>query len=378
MNTDKKRRAVLGFLLLMVPLTGLLLILLAVGGPSTLSGSDMVLFTIPLCVVFAALCRSSLYMCRALHPVQTKPLTLLVAHATAALAASALWQVVAMGLIQLFPPATQTALTARLPLLFGVGFTYYLLSVVFHYLVLTIEQQHAVEQRMVEAQTLAREAELKALRAQLNPHFLFNALNSITALTGTEPARAREMTITLSEFLRGSLGAGDKRTIPFAEELGLSRHYLRIELIRFANRMEVSEDIADDTLDVEVPPLLLQPLVENAVKHGVAGLVSGGWVRLAARLEGASGESNCLRVTVENNFDPEAPRRTGSGHGLNIVEQRLATYYGDEATLRTFIDNAREGAPAYRAEMRLPIVTPGPGNEEESEDDSGHEYRIGD
>jgi len=350
MNNDKNRRVALGFFLLLFPLTGLLIILLAVQGQSVLGLMDIVLFALPLCVVFAMLCRSSLYMCRALHPLHTRLTTLVVAHAMAALAASGLWQVTALGLIRIFPPATRAALSARLPLLFGVGITYYLLSVVFHYLVLTMKEQHAVEQRMVEAQTLAREAELKALRAQLNPHFLFNALNSIAALTGSEPDRARQMTITLSDFLRGSLGVGDKWTIPFAEELDLSRHYLRIELIRFSDRMELREEIAEDTLDVQVPPLLLQPLVENAVKHGVAGLVTGGWVQLTARRD-----RDLLRVTVENNYDPDAPRRPGGGHGLNIVEQRLATYFGDAASLRTSLERPDQDDPVHRAELRLPI-----------------------
>jgi len=344
-----KRRDALGFFLLLAPLTGLVLILLAVAGRPDLTWWYRVLFALPLCVVFAALCRSSLYMCRALQPMKTQVSTLVVAHATAALAASGLWQVAALGLIQVFPTTTHAALSALLPALFGVSFTYYLLAVVFHYLVLTMEEQHTAEQRMLEAQTLAREAELKALRAQLNPHFLFNALNSITALTATEPDRAREMTITLSEFLRGSLGVGDKRTIPFAEELGLSRRYLQIELVRFADRMRLREEIADDTLDVGVPPLVLQPLVENAVKHGVAGLVSDGWVRLAAHRQG-----DRLRVLVENSYDPEAPRRTGGGHGLTIVEQRLATYYGDAAALRTTITGDDDDHPVYRAEIRLP------------------------
>lgn len=370
MNKNSKRRAALGFSLLLFPLTGLLLILLTVGGESVLSVWDKVLFALPLCVVFAFLCRSSLYMCRALHPVKTPLLTLVVAHATAALAASGLWQIVALALIRLFPTAAHTSLSARLPLLFGVGFTYYLLSVVFHYLVLTMQEQHAVEQRMVEVQTLAREAELKALRAQLNPHFLFNALNSITALTGTEPDRARDMTITLSEFLRGSLGVGDKHTIPFAEELGLSRHYLRIERIRFDDRMELREEIEDDTLDVEVPPLLLQPLVENAVKHGVAGLVAGGWVRLTAQRDTHKGDNDILRVIVENNYDPEAPRPPGGGHGLRIVEQRLATYYGDAATLKTSLDPQGGDHPAYRAELRLPTTQEMPGaRRQETKDD---------
>lgn len=350
---DRKRRAALGYLLLLLPLTALLLFLLAFQNHAGLQWTDLVLFGVPLCVVFAFLCRSSLYMCRALHPARAGLRTLLIAHGIAALAASALWQLLARGLIHLFPPDAQVVLTARLPLLFGLGLTYYLLSVVFHYLVLTLQERYAAEQRLVEAQTLAREAELKALRAQLNPHFLFNALNSITALTSTAPDRARDMTITLSEFLRGSLGVGDKHTITFAEELGLSRSYLEIELIRFADRMELQQDIAEDTLDAQVPPLILQPLVENAVKHGVAGLVSGGWVQLSAHLEDGR-----LRVTVENNRDLDAPRRSGGGHGLRIVEQRLATYYGDDATLHVSTVERPEGTAVYRAELRLPSRAP--------------------
>ncbi len=347
--TDGRRRAALGFFLLLFPLAGLMLVLLAVQGNASVGWTQLVVFALPLCLIFALLCRSSLYMCRGLHPVRTRLSTLIVAHAVAALAATALWQMAALGLIYMFPEASHAPLRERLPLLAGVGFTYYLLSVVFHYLVLTMQEQHEVEQRMIEAQTLAREAELKALRAQLNPHFLFNALNSITALTGTEPDRARDMTITLSEFLRGSLGVGDKRTISFAEELGLSRRYLQIELIRFSDRMELCQEIDDTTLKVQVPPLLLQPLVENAVKHGVAGLVSGGWVRLTAGLQ-----PDRLRVVVENNFDPDAPRRSGGGHGLKIIEQRLATYYGKHASLRTTVDSDGE-LPVYRTELLLPV-----------------------
>ena len=140
---------------------------------------------------------------------------------------------------------------------------------------LSVEESRAAETRALELQLLAREAELKTLRAQIDPHFLFNCLHSISALTGTDPPAARRMCLLLGEFLRTSVKLGAQDRIPFADELALAERYLEIERVRFGSRLAIERAIADGVGSCAVPALLLQPLVENAVTHGIAHLRGG-------------------------------------------------------------------------------------------------------
>jgi LytS/YehU family sensor histidine kinase len=190
-----------------------------------------------------------------------------------------------------------------------------------------LQASQQAEARFMEARMLARDAELKALKAQVNPHFLFNSLNSISALAGSDPAKAREMCILLADFLRRTLGLGEKATIPLEEELSLIRAFLAVEKVRFGSRVRMQEEIAPEVLQVKVPPLLLQPLVENAVLHGIANLIEGGDIRLRA-----TGDGGWVTIVVENTYDPDAPARRRNGVGLANVRQRLETRYGNKAT----------------------------------------------
>src|SRR5437870_5640660 len=167
-----------------------------------------------------------------------------------------------------------------------MGALLYLVSVGLHYAALAAEASRQAERRAAEARTLVREAELLSLRIQLNPHFLFNSLHSIAALTTLDGARAREMCMRLAEFLRSSLGLGGRETVPLGEELALARSYLEVEQVRFGERLRVDEDIEPACEGCAIPALLLQPLMENAVKHGIAGMVQGGVIRLAVRRRG--------------------------------------------------------------------------------------------
>src|SRR5262249_50302319 len=139
-----------------------------------------------------------------------------------------------------------------------------------------------------------------ALKAQLQPHFLFNSLNSISALTSTDPGRAREMCVSLADYLRKSLAVEDRETIPIGEELSLARSYLDVERVRFGDRLDGEEEIARGGGAAGAPPLLLQPLVENAVLHGIGTLVAGGVVRIEVAQAG-----HRLRIVVSNPFDPD-------------------------------------------------------------------------
>jgi LytS/YehU family sensor histidine kinase len=215
----------------------------------------------------------------------------------------------------------------------------YLLAIALHYVVLAVQSRR-------EAELLAREAELKALKAQINPHFLFNSLHSISALTSVDASRARDMCIRLSDFLRNSLRLGERTTIPFSEELALARTYLEVEQVRFGQRLRVAQDIEEGCGDCEVPPLLVQPLVENAIKHGIAMLVDGGEISMSGRCS-----ADNLRFVIENPFDPEAPSTRRNGIGLANVRNRLEARYGNAARMEVQVEKDR-----YRVTLSLPFA----------------------
>ncbi len=218
------------------------------------------------------------------------------------------------------------------PLIFGSGVLLYLLAVALHYVLLSDQASHEAEKREAEARVLARDSELKALKTQVNPHFIFNCLNSISALTTSDSAKAREMCVLLADFLRKTLGLGEKALIPLGEELALTRSYLSVEQIRFGARLKLEEKVEPGVLEYLVPPLLLQPLVENAVRHGISNLTEGGWIRIEiGRGSAERRRLSSLSIKIENNFDPETPSRKGASIGLKNVRQRLDTAYGDRA-----------------------------------------------
>jgi LytS/YehU family sensor histidine kinase len=228
-----------------------------------------------------------------------------------------------------------------------MGVLIYLLSAGMHYALASVEESKEALNREMQALVAARDAELKALKAQINPHFLFNSLNSISALAGIDAARAREMCVRLSDFLRSSLSVGEREAVRLSEELALAHNYLGVEQVRFGGRLRVEQQIAAECESALVPPLLLQPLVENAVKHGIASMVEGGTIRLEAwRVE------NAMHIRVENPFDPEGATARRNGLGLQIVKRRLQARYGDRASMAT-----ESGDHRYRVEILLPYET---------------------
>jgi LytS/YehU family sensor histidine kinase len=162
----------------------------------------------------------------------------------------------------------------------------------------------------------------------VNPHFLFNSLNSISALTAVDAGQAREMCIRLADFLRTSLRLGERSNIPFGEEMDLTRMYLEVEKVRFGGKLRVAVEVEPACNGVEVPPLLIQPLVENAVKHGVAMMADGGEIRIEARME-----KDLMRVRIENPYDPESPSQGRNGIGLRNIRARLESRFGHAASM---------------------------------------------
>jgi two-component system sensor histidine kinase AlgZ len=320
------------YLLAWVPLTATSIYVLVTRG--TLGWPQATALAVAVYLFYALVCLSAWYPCRATPLGKVSFMRFLLTHLIAAAFFSFVWtQAGAVLFYAVLSPekfdTIRRQFEPQVNAVFTVGVLLYLLSVAFHYVLIAMEDSRRAEAQAIEARVLARDAELKALKAQVNPHFLFNSLNSISALTSIDPSRARDMCVMLGDFLRLTLGLGEKTLVRFAEELDLLQKYMAIEKVRFGERLKMSETIQEDSKACWLPPLLLQPLVENAVKHGIASLPQGGEVRLAAERQNGR-----LEIVVENSWDPEAPPRRSVGMGLKNVQHRLEARYGKDASLR--------------------------------------------
>ena len=321
----------LGFYLLAwIPMAGFIIYLVeSRSGMGRLEGG---ILAGTLATIYAFISLSAWYTARGTPLGSSSFVRLAATQFLAGAVVSLFWTWLARGLAYLLSsagafPGIREHLSPTLLTLWGIGVLLYLMSVAVHYALLSLEYSALAEQREIEARVLARDAELRALKAQVNPHFLFNSLHSISALTSIDPAKAREMCLALSDFLRMTLGLGEKGVILLSDELSLLRSYLAVEKIRFGARLDMKEEVENATLNCLVPPLLLQPLIENAVGHGIAGLPEGGWIRLDIHEDG----DGKLLVDVQNNFDPDAPPRRRNGVGLRNVQSRLEARFGKSA-----------------------------------------------
>jgi LytS/YehU family sensor histidine kinase len=189
------------------------------------------------------------------------------------------------------------------------------------------------------------------LQAQLNPHFLFNALNSIVTLIGRDPAQAQQVVVRLADLLRATLKAGELQEIPLAQELEVTRRYLDIEQVRFADRLRVRWP-EGDVPEALVPAFALQPLVENALLHGIARQNGRGEVSIAVHVEsGAEGDQLHLTVRDTGPGFAQVGATRGAGTGLANLRARLTRLYGDRALLETH--DRREGGAEVT--LRLPL-----------------------
>ncbi|MBL7111784.1 MAG: histidine kinase [Bacteroidales bacterium] len=217
-----------------------------------------------------------------------------------------------------------------------VGLTFYLLIYNFN-----LQEKLKMEARL---NTLLKETELNMLKSQINPHFLFNSLNSISSLTVSNPEKAREMVISLSDFLRYSVSSGADSMTPLSMELENIKRYLEIEKIRFGEKLVYEFQIRQDCFDQQIPVMLLQPLYENAIKHGVYESTDQVRIETECRVE-----SDFTEITIVNDFDPDAAPRKGAGVGLTNIRERLRLTYHRDDLLKTW----KEGNK-YFVRLRIP------------------------
>lgn len=236
-----------------------------------------------------------------------------------------------LGFVVRYNTSYQTFLNNGWPVRAAIGFLINGCSVLISYAYFNWQEKKESEQQKTDAERLTKEAELYNLRQQLQPHFLFNSLNSINALIGSEPAQARTMVQQLSEFLRSTLKKEEQQWVKLEDEIHSLQLYLAIEKVRFGNRLVTEIEIDTNALQAKLPVLLLQPLVENAIKFGLYDTMDATTIQLTATMA-----ENNLCITVQNPFDAEtASPNKGTGFGLNSVQRRLFLLFGRHDLLQT-------------------------------------------
>jgi hypothetical protein len=296
-------------------------------------------FAVPVGLVYGFIAASAYYVCRSLPLHRRHALRTATVFGAASLLSGLLWTLLCLAwnhagesalVLAGLSPGADTQLVVISPELATVlvllGSALYLISLLIHDVLMALDKLRFSQTREAESRVLARDAELQVLRTQIDPHFLFNSLNSISALTSVDAAAARTMTLELAEFFRKTLALSARERIPLAEEMALCGHFLAIEKVRFGARLSTDIQVSESAQVALIPPMLLQPCVENAVKHGVRHLADGGTICLRA-----STRERWLHVCIENPLDPDAAASLGTGTGLRNIERRLATLYGDQA-----------------------------------------------
>lgn len=220
------------------------------------------------------------------------------------------------------------------------------LMVLAHYLYFALEKSRDLEKNALEQKLLISEAELQSLKATVHPHFLFNALNTLSSITVSEPEQAQRFCLLLAEFLRYSVAYSKKDLATLDDEICHVQNYLGIERERFGKRLKTNFQIDDSLRAVKVPPLILFPLVENAIKHGIDSCLEGGTLSITAR----SNDAKSLVVTVDNPVDELGRKLKGVGHGQASVERRLKSRYGTAGKLKSQLQAGR-----FTTQLILPL-----------------------
>ena len=344
----KHRGRLLSYLAVWVVFGLLLTVVFIFGGGAPVAWS--LEFAVPVAVALGLQSLSFWYVVQAMPPGDTPVTRMAAIWSIAGLVSLIVWIALAYAWAMWLLPEGEdygTLAVSMLPLLIFAGAIGISLAVLGHYLAGAFQRSRNAERRALELQVLAREAELRSLRAQLDPHFLFNSLNSVAALIGNDTVAARQMCFLMAQFFRKSLTLARQQAIPLSEEVSLAETFLAIEKVRFGERLRTSFDIADDVKDVSVPPLMLQPLVENAVHHGVAHMLEGGEVCVQARRR-----EGFLELVVANPCDPDRPPSRSTGVGLANVRSRVETLCGHRASV-----DVDASETAFRVSILLPAVT---------------------
>lgn len=254
---------------------------------------------------------------------------IVLAHLIAATIIVFIWLYTGVVIIKLIYSETPFWLERALVNRFISGYSLYIINVIFFY---AVNYYYAFKEKSKNERKLkglVKEAELHALKSQINPHFLFNSLNSISSLTMTDPARAQEMVINLSQLMRYSLKHEQSEKVTVKQELENNKLYLRIEKVRFGKKLNPVFAVEEDCLNAEIPNMILQPLYENAIKYGVYEATEAVDVITHIRCS-----ENVLEVTISNTYDKNVVSKKGEGIGLRNIRDRLQVIYANPHLLK--------------------------------------------
>ncbi len=261
----------------------------------------------------------------------------IIRHVFACLAAVALW--IAIQYIILYTVFGSDSgyieyFKKSIPWRLATGILFYWLIILVYFLMIYYRNIKSNLIKEAELKTLIRESELNSLKSQINPHFLFNSLNSISSLTMTHPEKAQEMIIKLSDFLRYSVTNKDEKLTSLRDEIENVNRYLDIEKIRFGKRLSVNQQINESVPDMKLPGLLLQPLIENAIKYSIYENPEPATIELICK-----SQPDILLITVKNQYDPEMNQQRGAGLGLQNIMNRLKIIYNRDDLMAIRKDN---------------------------------------
>jgi two-component system, LytTR family, sensor kinase len=268
----------------------------------------------------------------------------LLSHIIAATIIVFIWLYIGIVIIKLLHPYSEQWIDNNIAANIFGGYMLYLTYVIFFY---AVNYYHGFKEKLRnegKLKSLVKEAELHALKSQINPHFLFNSLNSISSLTMTDPARAQEMVINLSALMRYSLKHDQIDKVPFSEELNNNKLYLQIEKVRFGNKLNPVFEIDENCLNALIPNMILQPLYENAIKYGVYEATEP--VDIVTR---SVCNNDVLEITITNNYDPDSMSKRGEGIGLRNIRDRLDIIYGNPMLMKVE-DNKKE----FKVSLAIP------------------------
>ena len=283
-------------------------------------------------LIFAFLGLLAWYPTRYIPFHKHTPIYSVLTHIVAGLLVLATWMFVSVGLLGVLFSRDAVYiefLNSSLVWRGMLGGMIYLVLILVYYLASSAEKLKERTRQEEQLKSLVRETELSMLKSQINPHFLFNSLNSIASLTMSSPAEARDMIIRLSDFLRYSLKHRENEFVPLDEELGRMKDYLAIEKVRFGDKLRYDFEISPACEKFPVPTMIFQPLFENAIRHSVYESTEPVNVRFLC-----VPEADVMKAVVINDYDPDVPARKGTGVGLQNVRQRIELAYEGRGSVR--------------------------------------------
>ncbi|MFZ0455251.1 MAG: histidine kinase [Ignavibacteriaceae bacterium] len=305
--------------------------------------ADSIIFNFILC----GLGLSFWYSAKYISFENNKISSVVLSHLLGGFIASVIWLSLGYFIITSIYPASSTYKNFfyfTLVWRFLIGFLFYCLITSFYYVVIyyTGFQERII--REAELKNLIAQAELKSLKFQINPHFIFNSLNSMSALTTIDPDKARSMILKLADFLRYTLANNEKQKNKLKEELHNIKLYLEIEKIRFEDKFDFIEDIETGCLESYVPNMILQPLIENAIKHAVYESIE----KVILKLE-CKKVNEFMNISLENNFEAGNSKPKGAGIGIKNISERLELLYNRKNLLQV-----KKESTIFRVDLYIP------------------------